>query len=63
MEVWELEIRESVRQTLADYTAATDRFDLRALAMCFAPEGVLEFSGGDEPLPALKRSRPGSERR
>ena len=50
MEVWELEIRESVRQTLADYTAATDRFDLRALAMCFAPVGVLEFSGGDEAL-------------
>ena len=35
--LWELEIRESVRQTLADYTAATDRFDLRALAACFAP--------------------------
>ena len=33
--LWELEIRESVRQTLADYTAATDRFDLRALAACF----------------------------
>ena len=32
MNAWELEIRESVRQTLADYTAATDRFDLRALA-------------------------------
>jgi hypothetical protein len=50
MEAWEIEIRESVRQTLADYTAATDRFDLRALATCFAPAGVLEFSGGDEPL-------------
>ena len=48
--LWELEIRESVRQTLADYTAATDRFDLRALAACFAPMGVLEFTGGDEPL-------------
>ena len=35
-DAWELEIRESVRQTLADYTAATDRFDLRALAACFA---------------------------
>ncbi|BBX03748.1 hypothetical protein BST36_03210 [Mycolicibacterium moriokaense] len=50
MDGWELEIRESVRQTLADYTAATDRFDLSALAACFAPDGVLEFTGGDEPL-------------
>ncbi len=50
MEAWELEVRESVRQTLADYTAATDRFDLRALAACFADEGVLEFTGGVEPL-------------
>ncbi|OCB17347.1 hypothetical protein A5675_04570 [Mycobacterium malmoense] len=50
MEVWELDIRESVRQTLADYTAATDRFDLRGLAACFAPEGVLEFTGGAQPL-------------
>ena len=50
MDAWELEIRESVRQTLADYTAATDRFDLRALADCFAPDGVLEFTGGAEPL-------------
>lgn len=50
MDVWELEVRESVRQTLADYTAATDRFDLRALASCFGPQGVLEFTGGTEPL-------------
>jgi hypothetical protein len=50
MDSWELEVRESVRQTLSDYTAATDRFDLRALAQCFEPHGVLEFSGGDEPL-------------
>lgn len=50
MNLWEIEIRESVRQTLADYTAATDRFDLRALAACFSPEGVLEFTGGTEPL-------------
>jgi hypothetical protein len=46
----ELLIRESVRQTLADYTAATDGFDLRALADCFGPDGVLEFTGADEPL-------------
>lgn len=50
MQEWELEVRESVRQTLADYTAATDRFDLRALAACFADDGVLEFTGGAEPL-------------
>lgn len=50
MQVRELEIRESVRQTLSDYTAATDRFDLRGLAMCFAASGALEFTGGDEPL-------------
>ena len=56
MLLWELEIRESVRQTLADYTAATDRFDLRALAACFAPGGrpgvhrrrrTADGSGGD----------------
>lgn len=50
MEIWELEVRESVRQTLADYTAATDRFDLRALVACFCGDGVLEFTGGAEPL-------------
>jgi len=50
MENWELAVRESVRQTLADYTGATDRFDLRALASCFAADGVLEFTGGAEPL-------------
>lgn len=50
MEAWELEVRESVRQTLADYTAATDRFDLSALAACFGADGVLEFTGGAEPL-------------
>jgi SnoaL-like domain len=50
MDSWELEVRESVRQTLADYTAATDRFDLHALATCFAASGALEFTGGDGPL-------------
>jgi len=50
MHQWELLIRESVRQILADYTAATDRFDLHALAACFALEGVLEFTGAAEPL-------------
>jgi hypothetical protein len=50
METWELLNRESVRQTLADYTAATDEFDLRALASCFSPDGTLEFTGGGVPL-------------
>lgn len=50
MQMWELVARELVRQTLADYTAATDRFDLRSLAACFAADGVLEFSGGERPL-------------
>jgi hypothetical protein len=50
VEAWEIEVRESVRQTLADYTAATDRFDLHALAACFDDAGVLEFTGGGDPL-------------
>ena len=50
MDAWELEVRESVRQTIADYTAATDRFDLRGLGACFGPDGVLEFTGGAHPL-------------
>jgi len=47
MDTWELAVRESVRQTLADYTAGTDRFRLSRIAECFAPEGVLHFSGGE----------------
>src|SRR5689334_1499384 len=50
MDAWELEVRESVRQTIADYTAATDRFDLRGLGACFGSDGVLEFTGGAHPL-------------
>jgi SnoaL-like protein len=50
LEPWETAIRESVRQTLADYTAATDAFDLAALASCFTSEGALEFTGGGAPL-------------
>jgi ketosteroid isomerase-like protein len=50
MQTWELDVRESVRQTLADYTAATDSFDLSALAACFSAEGVLQFTGGAQPL-------------
>ena len=45
MEIWEVAIRESVRQTLADYTAGTDRNRLSDIAACFAPEGALTISG------------------
>jgi hypothetical protein len=46
VEIWELSARESVRQTLADYTAATDRNRLDDVAACFAPDGALSFPGG-----------------
>jgi SnoaL-like protein len=47
METWELAIRESVRQTLADYTAGTDRNRIDDVAVCFAPNGALTFTGGE----------------
>ena len=47
MQSWELSIRESVRQTLSDYTAGTDRNRLDDIAACFAPDGVLSFTGRD----------------
>lgn len=47
MEIWELTVRESVRQTLADYTAGTDRNRLEDIGACFAPDGVLVFTGGE----------------
>jgi hypothetical protein len=47
MQTWELAIRESVRQTLADYTAATDRNRLDDVGACFAPNGALTFTGGE----------------
>jgi hypothetical protein len=47
VENWELSIRESIRQTLADYTAGTDRNRLDDAAACFAPDGVLAFTGGE----------------
>ena len=62
MDIWEPVVRESVRQTLADYTAGTDRFRLQDLAACFAPEGVLEFPGS-EPMvgPAAIAARLGAQ--
>lgn len=47
MEMWELAVRESVRQTLADYTAGTDRNRITDVAACFAPNGSLKFTGGE----------------
>lgn len=47
MEMWELGVRESVRQTLADYTAGTDRNRITDVAACFAPNGSLKFTGGE----------------
>ena len=47
MEMWELGVRESVRQTLADYTAGTDRNRIEDVAACFAPDGSLKFTGGE----------------
>ena len=49
METWELAIRESVRQTLADYTAGTDRNRIDDVAACFAPNGALTFTS-EEPM-------------
>ncbi|MFF1732080.1 nuclear transport factor 2 family protein [Streptomyces sp. NPDC058247] len=45
MESWELAARESVRDTIARYAHAGDRFRLRELAECFTSEGVLEIKG------------------
>ena len=47
MEMWELAVRESVRQTLADYTAGTDRNRIEDVAACFATNGSLKFTGGE----------------
>lgn len=47
MDLWELDIRESVRQTLANYTAGTDRNRIEDVAACFAPDGALAFTGGE----------------
>ena len=45
MEMWEVAVRESVRQTLADYTAGTDRNRVEDIAACFAPDGSLSITG------------------
>src|SRR5262245_2869865 len=45
MELWELQAREAVRDTMAQYTHAGDRFPLEGLADSFCVDAVLEVSG------------------
>jgi len=47
--LWEIEVRESVRDTLASYHGAGDRGRLDELAACFHDDGVLQVTGR-EPL-------------
>jgi len=64
-ELWELDAREAVRDTIAAYHEAGDRFRLDDLAACFTENGVLEVKGRS---PAVGRTaivemlaRPGGE--
>ena len=52
MELWELEAREEIRQTIATYTHAGDRMFIEELAATFTPDGVLEVKGRE---PAVGR--------
>jgi hypothetical protein len=47
MEHWELVVRESCRDTLAQYTHAGDRFLLEEFAGAFCEEGVLEIRASE----------------
>jgi SnoaL-like domain len=49
MELWELEAREAIRDTMAMYTHAGDTFPLVNLAGAFCEDGVLEPEG-EEPV-------------
>jgi uncharacterized protein (TIGR02246 family) len=49
MELWELEARESIRHTIATYTAAGDKGQLEGMAACFTPNGLMKI-GDDEPI-------------
>jgi len=46
MELWELVVRESCRDTLAQYTHAGDRYLLEEFAAAFCEDGILEIRGG-----------------
>src|SRR5436190_20656615 len=63
--LWELDARERIRDTIAAYHEAGDRFRLDDLAACFTENGVLEIRGQ---APAVGRAaivalvnRPASE--
>jgi hypothetical protein len=45
METWELTVRESCRDTLAQYNHSGDRYLLEELAAAFCEDGVLEVRG------------------
>lgn len=45
METWELAVRESCRDTLAQYNQSGDRYLLEELAAAFCDDGVLEVRG------------------
>jgi len=45
MEIWELVVRESCRDTLAQYSHAGDRYLLEEFAAAFCEDGVLEIRG------------------
>lgn len=47
MELWELQARERIRDTLARYTWSGDGGRLDELALTFSPDGVLEVRGQD----------------
>lgn len=46
-EVWELDARERIRDTIAAYHEAGDRYRLEELAACFSEDGVLEIKGAE----------------
>jgi hypothetical protein len=45
MEAWELAAREAIRDAVASYADAGDRFRLEELAALFAADGILEVKG------------------
>ncbi len=53
MELWQLEARESIRETIAAYAHAGDRMKLAELAEQFTEDGVLEIKGRE---PAVGRA-------
>jgi hypothetical protein len=52
-DLWELQAREAIRDTIAAYHEAGDRYRLDELAACFTEDGVLEVRGQE---PAVGRT-------